>query len=800
VKKTAFVQRTLLPAITVLLLAPLTAIAADTITNTISAVVSYQYQDSVSQESPSGGIISAVASYQYLDSVAAAPTFSHVTSYQYFDAVTDDSLVILTSPEVSYFFGPSIFGPLQTISGHVFQSPLAPVDNATIIVSVLDREITRVASDTTGTFMVRDLAPDFYTLTARKDGFVFDSRVIQLSPATQIQNFLLRPFQSTIQTTTADSIPPTSYQPQSTEIPAGVLKWFNNGAFETAPLSLPKKQTIVLTHGWTAHADQWTNVAKAITNINPKIDANILAWDWKEVADMPVLLIPEYATMEEGVQLGEALYTRLGSAFAQNLHLVGHSLGTLVNRYAADYVHGRSFNGRFASPAWNPKNTHLTLLDEAELARLITAISGSVLILPTIEIYGSEALDWKSPIPVDHGWIDNYISAYGLPHRSAFNVLLDYGVSVKYPPPFHGNPIYNAAAHSYAVEWYLATIERPSLPLAGFRHSAEFNSVDPVRSGKFPPDDYLSPDRYYRQIHPCFTSLCFLTEDQELELESPAGFGFYDCIAPALGGDARTIYKGDIAVIENSADFVVDVAAESARLTKNATVTTYQTTKTVAVDVYNTVTDEASKLANAVVDLGSTAALRVETTLRNIFPLEPKNKSAHAPADLWEHATLPLVVPSDADAFAFDFRVSGDPSGATIVFGVNGTNQFTLPAQFVTTNVTQTSRLFDAKPFVGKTNDFFFGFTGQTSTSCTLTVENIRFFTTTPPTLSVASTSTALVLSWPSTATTSVLESTTNLGSPDLWTPITDPPALFNGRLTESIQTSDTVRFFRLRR
>ncbi len=784
---------------------------AETATNHISAIVSYQYSESVTTSEATGGVISPIVSYQLQDSLAHDNLISPGVSYQYFERLDEGVLNSLTSPTASYFWDAGIFGPSLTLSGRVFDANFLPIENATVTVSVIEREIARTATGPDGAFSIPSLPQQRFTVTASKQGFLFDSRVIQLTPVTQVQNFLLRPPPGAVNTITTGSTPPIVYRPAppSTER-IGTLKIFDPNTFNfiPAPLALPQKTTVVFTHGWISNPDQWpSNMAKAMILGSKPIEANILAWDWREVASPSVQIdgheapsaIPEFATIEEGIQLGEAIYERLGSLNTQELHFIGHSLGALVNRYAADYVHGNQFGDRKVPVAWAGTKTHLTLLDEAELARTVSYIENKAVngfSSETVALYGKDALDWKSPIPFDHGWIDNYISAYGLPKSSAFNILLDYGVLVKFPPPL-GNVLYNEGSHGYAHLWYLETIKRPGLSLAGFRHSPEFHQVDPIRSGAFPPGDFLATDHYARQIQPCFSPPCFLTEDQELELDLAQNSS--DFFAPALGGDPRTLYNSAQTAFRNTTDFIADTAAESVRITQNAVVTTYGTTKAVVTDVYENVKAGAVEIKDRVVDLGSTVALRVELALRNLLPLKSGGKMAAAPPELWEHATLPLAVPSDATFFVFDFRVSGDAGAATIVFGINETNLFTLPAQFVTVDVTQSSRVYDATALAGRTNEFFFGFTGQTSTSCTLVIENIRFYSVIQPKLSVETTPGGIRLTWPSHSEGYALESSPTM-APDSWSPVAEPPTLFNSQFSRSFALGDTARFFRLRR
>ena len=109
-----------------------------------------------------------------------------------------------------------------------------------------------------------------------------------------------------------------------------------------------------------------------------------------------------------------------------------------------------------------------------------------------------------------------------------------------------------------------------------------------------------------------------------------------------------------------------------------------------------------------------------------------------------EHATLPLAVPVGAREFAFDFSVTGDPGGAILVFGLNGTRLFTLSANVPAPGV-------------------------------------------------------AVVLSWPSTGNDHLVESAGSVTALD-WAPLPQAPALFAGSFRVTNAVAAETRFFRLRR
>jgi hypothetical protein len=66
------------------------------------------------------------------------------------------------------------------------------------------------------------------------------------------------------------------------------------------------------------------------------------------------------------------LYAALGSGYRGRVHFIGHNLGALVGCVSgANFLHGVKVGiEEVASPRWAAENTHLTLLDEAEVGEV----------------------------------------------------------------------------------------------------------------------------------------------------------------------------------------------------------------------------------------------------------------------------------------------------------------------------------------------------------------------------------------------------------------------------------------------
>lgn len=192
------------------------------------------------------------------------------------------------------------------------------------------------------------------------------------------------------------------------------FKVFTNGGFVTGIGLNPSKSTIVLTHGWNDSSTIWPlEMANFIKVELGSSTPNIVAWDWTAVAAEP-LPTATLNTQGQGYALGENLTNALGANYSQRIHFIGHSLGTLVNARAANFIHTNGF-------AW--ANTQMTLLDDAEVAWGLIGNSWATL-TSLLENDSSPQQDWKHPLPDHCAWADNYITAVGMPHPQAVNVIL----------------------------------------------------------------------------------------------------------------------------------------------------------------------------------------------------------------------------------------------------------------------------------------------------------------------------------------------------------------------------------------
>jgi len=159
---------------------------------------------------------------------------------------------------------------------------------------------------------------------------------------------------------------------------------------------------------------------------------------------------------------------------------------------------------------------------------------------------------------------------------------------------------------------------------------------------------------------------------------------------------------------------------------------------------------------------------------------------------------LPIQIPANATAMAFDFTVNGDPMDDWLVCGIGTNNLFSLEAKYIPTNQFSTSRLIDVSAWAGATNELFFGFMGGTSTNAILQIDNIRFYSLQAPSLQAQMNGGNLVLSWPLSSQNFSLQTTTNLAAANSWVTLTNVPAIVNlqNAITNSIIGSQG--FYRL--
>jgi hypothetical protein len=786
---------------------------------------------------------SPVVSYVFEESLAGAEAYSPAVSYVFLEALPGDVTTEFTSAPVSYFYNVSAGGPPVTLHGEVYLPDGQPAANALVTVSLPGRMVASTPTGPQGGFSLPNLATEVVLVEASLPGFRPDRRVVLLSAQTAVQRFQLGVL---AQAPPLAEQPPGSVDTPLTRPPVnsatGSRLLVFDGTGWSAQLGLrPDVPTVVFTHGWQLCTAAITRENEGVNGwpkrlahamrsagITPDV-ANLVAWDWFDAArpcfaGSATITPPEEKTPEQGVALGQVLHETLGGAYAQRVHFLGHSLGTLVNSYAADYVHGHSrTGGKRASPAWDSSRTEMTLFDEAAIARMLSIESFEAAVLGlkkgvkgALIAYGLAAVQWKNPIPRQSAWLENYISSVGRFREGGVNVLLQRSLwetiltNRDYILKF---PAATIEAHSYPMVWYGKTIGAPPRGTIGWGHSVEWNALSGGTS--FPPerDLWIRPGQLWWQSW-AGDELILELADDGLAAVPPAVTGVliglgrfeHDVVssvathAAAAALAARRAGEDAMDWIGEQADRFGNWVAGTARKVGDAAVELAGDAAEAASDGFEWVVDGVGNVGSSVWNATERFTFRVRLRTGPTSPSPSPRRAGqpepvNTPAYLW----LPVVVPATAEFLTFEFSREGEPAEDALVVGFGDEALFSLKGQFIPTAELSTSPLLDVRAWAGTTNEFFFGLVGGSSTNCTATIENIRFYTLQPPQLTVEPAGADVLLSWPSTANGYAVEQAEALVA-EGWQATTNPPALFGGRFWQTNAVTEQTRFFRLRR
>jgi pimeloyl-ACP methyl ester carboxylesterase len=545
--------------------------------------------------------------------------------------------------------------------------------------------------------------------------------------------------------TTAEITPQLAALPTPSQLMA-----FHGGIFTTNLASIdPNQMTVVLTHGWNDDPYSWaTSMANLIHNNLPSPIPNIVAWNWsltaKSAPDDPG--IPAAQTGDQGRALGEKLLLTLGANYSKPIHFVGHSLGTLVNASAANYLQGANWANEDVSPApWLATNMQMTLFDEAEVA---TGQSGLLNGIRTLIGWNGNPLEPKPsyyhPLPKHFAWADNYVSAFGLLHPEAANVILTKGSPTDAPNPLG---LYNElqAFHGYPMNWYDETIQT-DVSAMGFLWSFE-------RGGWF-------------SQAPATNSVYVQTGSEWNLSASNWNYGTNYL-------NAR-FQQYQSALVDSLAQFAVGFVNGSASGLWDV--------------------DTVEWLFNLNTTPANVAAPQLKAHPLGLTP-NGSGGSANIPAYAW----IPLFVPTNAVAMSFDYKIQGDWQSDSLAAAFNGTNVLLIAGNEIQTNVTFSSGAIDVSTFAGQTNEFFIGIIGGTSTNAQVTVQNLAFAVSSSPLLQAQLSSGNLLLSWPMSSQNFSLQTTTNLADPNSWVTLTNVPAIMNLQNAVTNPVSGGAQFYRLK-
>lgn len=672
-------------------------------------------------------------------------------------------------------------------AGYVTDGAGASLAGATV--SALQNNVVRAqaGTDASGYYQLSALPAGTYQLRAEKVNYLTGLRngLNLAANQTRIEHFALtgKPAAPPVEEVTRPADPP-----ELPTVPGPQLKVYVDGQFVVGGPFDPAKPTVVMTHGWNSDPGVWAQdmAAKMITG---GANANILAWDWNvEAATGTRLSKALSATPREGAKLGLTLAAIFTGAYNQGVHFIGHSLGTLVNAEAANYLHERT-GGTFN---WLRNKTHVTLLDNAAVAN----VEGTVMqlgytllgVLPGVEVTydvgGVFTIGWISPVPRERAWMDNYISLVGIPFPQAVNVWLvkapDYG-DTSNPKKFI------ESVHGYAARWYARSAAAPLVSVLGNRFSYEqmgtgaiFPSPSPFALGSLISQDILSGDEMALvpldsvvQVNAIFARQA--ASFRQVGLQSLGNFA------------AGTMLKAGQVSLEIAQSFIPHTPPGSAVFTGTAGSTpAYYTQNGV----------EQTPVWSFQVNLASSPLLPRPAPIEGGPDVHAAGDSDPESPRVW----IPLAVPTNTVLFAFDFEFNGEAAEDLFSMSIAGTNMFALEAKFMPTNTTLNSGPIDVSAWSGQTVEFFFGLLGDTSTNANVTVSGMRFYHLEAPRLMAEVVGTELLVSWPATIEGYVLESSPGLTQAHEWSTVTNPPVLLGLRTVVTNSISGEARFYRLKK
>lgn len=546
------------------------------------------------------------------------------------------------------------------------------------------------------------------------------------------------------------------------------LKMFTNGAFQGGIALNPNKTTVVITHGWNGNPSDWAEYTAQIIQRRIGSNAvNLVAWDWSAEAQSLWYGLGTIAarTPGEGTALGTALVTALGTPYSQRIHFIGHSLGTLVNATAADYIHASGF-------AWT--NTQMTLCDEAEVAWEFTSTGWqTATTIPQIIGQAHSTLltlsgnfstpqpYWRHPLPKQFAWADNYVSAFGLLHPEAANTILSY----TYPSSsadidtvvqeFHN-------FHAYAHYFYEDTIEpgifntgsQTNATFGGFLSSFEGGGFD----GRPATNTFFSQDPTGLELNLVQTSLASATNVLNARFDNYLNIGASSVASQeenwALSGIGQALGQ---------------------------------------------VTGRIESTAGMIVNLFTGGGSGI---LQSEYPDVPPRKgpvpndsgSNNTPAYVW----IPLAIPTNTVSMSFDFLLQGNGSQDSFQVALQGTNILSLETSLIQTNVTLNSGVINVAQYAGQQVELFVGIVGGTSTNAAVTASAFQFYSVLPPSLQIQLSGINVVLAWPLSAGSYALESTDTVKAPHSWTTVTNVPAIVNFEYSITNPITADARFYRL--
>jgi hypothetical protein len=774
-----------------------------------SPVVSYQFQEAL--ETTEGIFInSPVVSFQFQESLEMAENLavqSPVVSFQYLEWPGDENLAVENSPAVSYFFSG---GMSLALSGLVSSTDGLPIPGAVVTLKRYGTAFWTGTTSSTGTFTLSNLQAAKLTATVSKPGFVTLIRNIDgEAGGSQNLEFRLTPATVPPETMAVSRVATGEEAGVARTSGTSLLAIFDVGTNNFIPVAdgvIPQNRpTVILAHGWKSSPDDWALALARLINNHPKpgtVTPNILVWDWR--GDAATATPPTDLACTQGVEMGKALHAKLGTAYSQHVHFIGHSLGALVNAYACNYAHAGLERGN-TNPQehWDAALTtpQVTLLDEAEVATVfgqkvtqsaslawhLAGIKGAV-----VAGTGAAIRDWKNPVPTNALWVDNYISLVGIQRDDAVNVCLwKKALTIDWHNPEAGL----TSAHAFAHLFYRNTVAPTgAAPPVGYGRSVEGGGNIPpsgtgLTHGSLWYENDLTADPLDMQLQP---------NPEPFEANKLMAGLLVVPLAATMNADAKAVGRdiaADIKWVCNIPGSVVRTTGQVFSSAKEKIGFWMDAAWDKGSDILNNI-DPESQLAAPMSASVMSFSLQTQPVPSNNRMPRSGGGSAGQPACAW----MTVQVPPDAGLMAFDFTVTGDPVEDSIACAVNGQNVFALQAKFAPDGSPVSTDMIDVSAFAGQTVELFFGLVGGTSTNCTAAIDGIRFITIPQPAVKVDVVGQDARVSWPAAAMGWVLESSDTL-APESWQAVPpDGVVVVDGIASIIEPRSDQKRFYRLRR
>lgn len=206
------------------------------------------------------------------------------------------------------------------------------------------------------------------------------------------------------------------------------------------------KPTVIITHGWqpTLTGNSPSGTPEWVQSMTEGIGsrANVVQWNWDDATTGVLGFSEALAEVRvQGEALGEHLHTlvKSGEVSSEHIQLIGHSLGTLVNAYAANYLtsHGITIE-------------QVTILDRPfgnGLAARAPEFSGGVFASgPNLDEPIFQTLLKKDKVI----WVDNYFGNDLIAVPPAFGAAFENAIAQ--------NTLIDGADHGEVHDWYACTI------------------------------------------------------------------------------------------------------------------------------------------------------------------------------------------------------------------------------------------------------------------------------------------------------------------------------------------------------